>query len=116
MAVKTKIKKSAVRTVEKGGLSVEKVKRLSRAAAKIDKRNIKALILTGKVRKLNVQNGTNPVYMYRMSPRERILFSVDKGQNLIHDVVDIETNQSIFPAEGGHAVSKQEVIKAILKK
>ena len=37
------------------------------------------------------------MYIYRMGLNERVIFSPTSGKNVIHDIVDVRSKQSLIP-------------------
>ena len=95
MAIKTLFAKGTARNVKQNGMTVLQKQRLSRAVTDLQNKSISVLSRMGKVRKLKVQGHDN-VYVYRMGLYERVIFSPVDGKNIIHDVINVKTNDSLI--------------------
>lgn len=97
---KTFIVKGTAARIENGTIPRTKALALSHAITDLNSRNVESLLQAGKVYKITSNNRKKDYYIYRMSPNDRIVFSVEKGHSFIHDVIDLQTEKSILiPAE-----------------
>ena len=86
--------KGAAKTVKSTVSSSLQARRLARALVDLQSNSLEDLQRAGKVKKLRVV-GNNNVYVFRIGPSERIIFSPIHGENIIHDVIDMRKNRSI---------------------
>ena len=96
MANKTYIRKGTAKGIMTSKLSYTQKHRLARAVSDLQTKDLATLIRSGKVRKLNSHMDPN-VYIYRMGLNERVIFSPTSGKNVIHDIVDVRSKQSLIP-------------------
>ena len=96
MANKTYVRKGTAKKIMTSKLSYTQKHRLARAVSDLQTRDLATLIRSGKVKKVNNREDPN-VYVYRMGLNERVVFSPTSGKNVIHDIVDVRSKQSLIP-------------------
>lgn len=96
MANKTYVRKGTAKKIMISKLSYTQKHRLARAVSDLQTRDLATLIRSGKVKKVNNREDPN-VYVYRMGLNERVVFSPTSGKNVIHDIVDVRSKQSLIP-------------------
>lgn len=95
VAIKTFFRKGTAKSVKANGLTMVQKQRLARAVTDLQNKSLSTLSRMGKVRKINVQGNDN-VYVYRMGVNERVIFSPVEGKNIIHDVINVKTYDSLI--------------------
>lgn len=91
----TFIVKGTAENIENGIISHAKATALTRAIIDLNTTKLESLLKTGKVHKFP-SIITKKTYVYKMSPDDRIIFSVESGKNIIRDVIDMKTEKSIL--------------------
>lgn len=91
---KTLIAKDLEKTIKSSKISSRKKSQIKCAIQDIHDKDLAQLKIFGKVRKMSGKH-TIPLYVYRLNPHERIVFSIENGSRKIHDIVDLQNGQSI---------------------
>lgn len=91
----TFIVKGTAESIENGTIPHAKATALTRAIIDLNTTKLESLLKNGKVHKFP-SNVTKKMYVYKMSPDDRIIFSVESGNNIIRDVIDMKTEKSIL--------------------
>ncbi len=94
MATRIVMRKGSSRRLKSTVQSSKQAQRLSKAIKQLGAYDLETLQRAGKVKKLNLSNHDN-VYVFRVGLNERIVFSPVNGQNVIHDIVDVKSGQSV---------------------
>ena len=101
MATKIYVRKGTANTIMNSKLYYLQRHRLARAVLNLQTKDLATLIRAGKVKK--VTNHVDPnVYVYRMGLNERVIFSHTRGNNVIHDIIDAKSKQSLIPITDQH--------------
>lgn len=103
MAIRTYFKKGTAQQAKKSITSPRLANRLSKAIEQLENDDLDRLERMGKVRKIRTV-GDYDIYMYRVTPSKRIVFSPVAGKNYIHDVISLSDPsqvRSLIPVQGG---------------